>query len=127
MEVLIQCEGYPSDALMGALAPFVEGNAALELRPRSQPMRSAAVDPTVLVAIVQAGTAAVTTLILKLIEWRRSPDRALKSEDRAPGRVIRIHGADGVTIEIPLGADERTLASLVEEARRIENPRIDLS
>ena len=103
MEVRIHCEGYPSDALMRVLAPIVEGNAALELRPRSQPMRSAAVDPTVLVAIVQAGAAALTTLLLKLIEWRQSTDQAPKSPksgDRAPSRQIRIFGTHG-TISAP--------------------------
>jgi hypothetical protein len=127
-EVLIQCEGYTSGALMRALAPYVEGSATLELRPREARMRSPEIDPNVVAAIIQAGATVVTALIAGLIGWRRSAERTPKAGERTntADRPIRIYGADGTTIEIPLDTDEKTLAMLVERVRQIEKPRIHL-
>ncbi|MFL5386157.1 MAG: hypothetical protein ACJ8GN_26880 [Longimicrobiaceae bacterium] len=127
-EALIQCEGYTSDALMKALAPYVEGSAVLELRPRRARVRSPQVDPNVLAGIIQAGATVATALIAGLIGWRRSAGRTPATGDRTnpSNRPIRIYGAGGVIIEIPLDTDEETLAVLVERVRQIDRPRIHL-
>ncbi|HET6233076.1 MAG TPA: hypothetical protein VFE05_23565 [Longimicrobiaceae bacterium] len=127
-EVLIQCEGYTSDELMRALVPYVDGTALLEVRPRKVTMRSPALDPNVLAGIIQAGAGVLTALITGLVGWRRAREQASGPDGGtgAPARPIRIFGADGTVIEIPLNADEKTLALLVEQVRRIERPRIEL-
>jgi hypothetical protein len=125
-EVLIHCDGYTSDTLMKALAPYVKGGATLELRPRTVPIRSP--DPNVLAGIIQAGATVATALIAGLIEWRRANARASSPDARARqgDRPIRIYGSDGITVEIPLDVDGETLALLVERVRQTEKPHIQL-
>jgi len=126
-EVLIHAEGYTSDTLMRTLAPYLAESATLELRPRP-PMRSPVVDPNVLAGIIQAGATVVTALIAGLIGWRRSQGQTPEPNDRSKTAdpPIRIYGADGVIIEIPLDVDKETLAALVERVRQTERPRIQL-
>jgi hypothetical protein len=75
-------------------------------------------NPTVVVALITGGSAAVSALVtglLRILERRKEPHG-----------VLRIVGASGRAIEIPLGATEKELADYVELARSLDRPAIEL-
>lgn len=128
-EILLYCDGYTSNRLMEALTPVVGEHAKLELRPRTPRVRSPTVDPTVLAGIIQAGATMLAAVLIALIDWRRHSDQSRRDREhdaRLSDRPIRIVGADGVSIEVPLDVDERTLRNVVEQVRQTEVPRIYL-
>jgi hypothetical protein len=124
-EAVFSCEGYTSEALEEALKPYVQGAVELEVRPRTVRVRSPVVDPNVLAGVIQAGATVLTTLISGLIAWRRDRDRAA-GQAAASAHPIRIYGADGTVVEIPVDTDARTLSSLIEQVRQTPRPRIEL-
>ena len=119
-EVLIHSDDCTSQELMTALAPFVEGSATLELRPRFTRMRSAGIDPSVLAGIIEAGATVLTTYIAGVIGYYSRP-----RDGARPDRPVRIIG-DEFTIELPLDAGPDRLAAAADLIRRSEHPRIHL-
>jgi hypothetical protein len=120
-EVLIHSDSCTPHELMTALAPLVEGSAALELRSRFPRTRSADIDPNVLVGIIQAGATVLTTFIAGLIGYYSRPHDGAST----PAHPIRIIG-DGIIVELPTDAGPDRLAAAAELVRRSEHPRIYL-
>jgi len=126
-EAVFRCEGFTSEELMQALRPFVDDAVTLELRPETVRYRAPVVDPNVLAGVIQAGATVLTTLISDLIGWRRSVAEAKGTKGAGSSALpIRIYGADGTLVEIPVDTDPRTLSMLVDEVRRAPRVRIEL-
>jgi hypothetical protein len=109
----------PADLFEVLVDVFDRSNQVrVELRPSMSRMRSPLADSSVLVAIVAGGSAALTTLVsglLKILEKRRD----------STGKIV-VRGSDGATVEFPAGTPPETVIKLVNLARTLAEPRIEL-
>jgi len=121
VEIPIDSSEMAGEQLLTFVAPAFKSSGAvrLELRPVTSQMRSPVVDSSVLVAVVAGGSAALSALVsglLKVLEKRR--DNTAK---------VVIRGSNGATIEFPADTPPEALPRLVEFAKSLDDPRIELA
>lgn len=120
-EIQIACTGLRAKELHDLIYAELSMSSdaiRLELRPNPLAFRHPATDPTVLVAIVAGISGTVAALINGLFGFLQ------KRQSRSDKIVIR--GADGTTVEVPADTTQDRLLVLVELAKELDKPRIDI-
>lgn len=121
-EVLISCDWYEPDELVESLRECIsetaESDIDLEIRKGKHLFRGPVTEPTVLVALVAGGSAAISALINSIF-------RLLEKKIGTPGRIV-IRGSDGTTIEVPSDIGEKQLRNLADFAGTLGAPKIEL-
>ena len=117
-ELILSSNAFDSRELSKLLTEEVAlpAGCQLELQEGDTSLRSP--DQTVLVAIVAGTSAAVSAVftgLLRLVETRFN--RTAK---------IVIRGADGTTVEVPVGTTQEELEKLVDIAKRLTGPEVRL-
>ncbi len=116
--VVLSCNAFDSHELFEILS----GESAhplecqLELKGGARLLRSPGLDQTVLVALVAGTTAAISALINGLF-------RVMESRYNRTAKIL-LRGADGTTVEVPLGTSLEELEKLVEVAKTLNRPEI---
>ena len=119
-EIPIYGRDLDPDQLVEDLTREVEDAASITFQKRNVGigLRIPFDNPTVVVALITGGSAAVSALVTGLL-------RILERRKENSG-ILRIGGASGRTIEVPRDATEKELAQYVELARSLDRPTIEV-
>jgi hypothetical protein len=121
LAIPIECSDLSPRILQGDLAEFLSVSNVpieLELRPRSPRLRSSVGDPSVLVAVLAGGAAAISALVSGLL-------RVVEKRQDKTGKVV-VRGASGAAVEVPVGTSLEEISKLIEVAKKLDQPGIVL-
>lgn len=114
MEISIVCDGMHENQLREFLLSHVELTVSGEISVHAPAPQFRSLDPTVVVAIVGAGSGAIGALLSGVLQLAR---------ERRTAKIV-LQGSDGTRMEIPADTPSQRLDELVEKVRMMSQPRI---